>query len=655
MRVSVIIPNYNKERSLAACLDAVHAQTLPAAEVIVVDDASTDGSREIIGRYPCRLLTTPVNGGVSAARNRGAAAAAGDVLFFVDSDVALAPGALEAAVRELREHPGCGVVQGIYDARPLFPGGAVQRYQTLSEHFWRRRAAGLADATLFALTAVRREAFAAVGGFDERLRDAEDVEWGTRLPDRWEIRMSAEVVGRHDHADGFGVYVTEQFRRARTYAGTVLDGRRAAPGPVRAARRRRGIDVPAVAAMTSCAAAVASLPLPALSPWFAALPALAVVAFLALDRRLLGFAAAGRGPVFAVFFAAMRFLTHVTEFAGMALGVLAALGRRWGRRLNQLFVAVFVVALAAGVVLFLDAQDWTPARTLAAGLGTGRVAAALGLAALINAAGLVLGLVSWRALFTDLGARVSGWTAARMFFVGFLTKFLPGRFLALPVLLRMGREVEVGPVRLAGLFMLSWSVVALTGLTVGIAAGPALAGGQFLWLLLAAVPVVALLVRPRLFNAAVAAALRVLRREPPAVAASDRGLRRALGAQTLSWIVSGHHLWLLAVVAGAPPLRSYLLCIGGFAAAATAGVLVMVAPDGLGVREAIVMVGLVTVLPVSVATSVVLASRLVCSLSEVIVGSGGLVTAEYMHRRGPVRVPDGAACLRSGPGLDYPA
>ncbi|GAA2349130.1 glycosyltransferase [Dactylosporangium salmoneum] len=623
MRVSVIIPNFDKERSLAACLEAVLAQTVPPAEVIVVDDASTDASPAIAARYPVRLLRGEVNRGVSHARNAGAAAATGDVLVFVDSDVAPAPGALAGLLAELGAHPDCGVVQGIYADRPLFPGGGpVAAYKTLAEHHWRRRRAGEADATLFALTAVRRAAWEAVGGFAESLRDAEDVEWGTRLPDAWRIRMSADVLGRHDDRDRLVPYLREVFRRARTYATTV-----SAPG----GRGRRGVDVAAVATMLACAAVPPGLALTVWRPWLGVLPLLALASFLALDRSVLAFAAARRGPWFALWFAGLRWLTHVTEFAGMALGAAAARG--WWRRANQAFAALFAVALAVGLALFLAAQDWAPARDLAGRLGTARVAGVLGLAALVNAVGLALGLVSWRALFADLGARVSGWTSSRLFFVGFLTKFLPGRFIALPVLLRMGKEVDVGPVRLAGLFGLSWGVVALTGLTVGIAAGPGLAGARFGWLLLAAVPVVALLVRPGLFNAALAWALRVARRPPPALVASDRGMRRALTAQTLSWIVSGHHLWLLAVVAGAPPAASYLVCIGGFAAGAVAGVVVLVAPDGLGVREAVVMVGLVTVLPLSVATSVALASRLVCSLSEMAVGSGGLLAAELMHRR----------------------
>jgi hypothetical protein len=316
--------------------------------------------------------------------------------------------------------------------------------------------------------------------------------------------------------------------------------------------------------------------------------------------------------------------------------------RRWGGTVNRLASVVFAVALAAGLYVFVRGQDWTPVRALAASLGTGRVVDALAAAMLINSVGLLFGLVSWRVLFVELGSPVNAWTSSRLFFVGFLTKFLPGRFIAVPVLLRMGRDIDVGPVRLGGFFMLSWSVVGLTGLTIGSAAGPGVLGGHFVLLLLAGVPVGVLLFWPRLFNAGLRTAARLLRREPPSMAASDRGVRLALGAQSLSWFISGQHLWLLAVLAGAPPGRSYLVCVGGFAAACVGGIAVMVTPDGLGVRDAILLVALSSVLPVPIATSVVLASRIVTSLSEVAVGAGGLLTAEYMHRRVLARDPAAA-------------
>ncbi|WP_240742070.1 glycosyltransferase family 2 protein [Micromonospora zingiberis] len=330
MRVSVVVPNYNKERTLRDCLSAVYAQTVPPAEVIVVDDASTDRSRRIAAEFPCTVLAFPVNRGVSAARNAGAAQATGDVLFFVDSDIALAPDALAVAVRTLAAYPDCGVVQGIYDLRPLYDDGPVEAYKTLFEHFWRRRAAGLTTTTMFALTAVPKAVFDLVGGFDERLRDAEDVEFGTRLPQRYAIRVSAEMVGRHDDVDRLRPYLSELFRRAVTYAGAVVAGRweRPAAGAGGEARTPHRVDLGSVVGMVSSGLTVGTAPLILLSPWLAALPVTLVGAAIVADRELLAFALRHRGPRFLLYAAGLRWLTHLTEFVGMGLGVSGALLRR---------------------------------------------------------------------------------------------------------------------------------------------------------------------------------------------------------------------------------------------------------------------------------------------------------------------------------------
>lgn len=90
MKFSIIIPVYNVEQYLRACLDSVLAQTFSDWETVCVNDGSTDGSLSVLEEYEkkdhrLRIISQP-NGGLSAARNTGLAAAQGDYVVFVDSD-----------------------------------------------------------------------------------------------------------------------------------------------------------------------------------------------------------------------------------------------------------------------------------------------------------------------------------------------------------------------------------------------------------------------------------------------------------------------------------------------------------------------------------------------------------------------------------------
>src|SRR5690349_15816041 len=111
--VSVIVPNYNYAESLDLCLRSVLDQTYPRLEVLVVDDCSTDDSVAVAQVLGVRVVSTGVNAGCGNARNVGAAHSTGDILCFVDSDVALAADAVAHAVAELDSDPRIGCVCGI--------------------------------------------------------------------------------------------------------------------------------------------------------------------------------------------------------------------------------------------------------------------------------------------------------------------------------------------------------------------------------------------------------------------------------------------------------------------------------------------------------------------------------------------------------------
>ena len=84
--ISVIVPAYNSEATIGACLQSLLAQSRAPDEIVVVDDGSRDGTVDIVSKYPVRLVRLARNAGPGVARNEGAKVASGDILAFTDSD-----------------------------------------------------------------------------------------------------------------------------------------------------------------------------------------------------------------------------------------------------------------------------------------------------------------------------------------------------------------------------------------------------------------------------------------------------------------------------------------------------------------------------------------------------------------------------------------
>src|SRR4029450_11842968 len=101
MPISVIIPARDSSRELRECLAALGVSTTRPVEVVVVDDGSSDDTTAVAEAGGARTIRLFANAGPAGARNRGAAAARGDILAFVDADVAVAPDAMGRLVAAL--------------------------------------------------------------------------------------------------------------------------------------------------------------------------------------------------------------------------------------------------------------------------------------------------------------------------------------------------------------------------------------------------------------------------------------------------------------------------------------------------------------------------------------------------------------------------
>lgn len=175
--VSVIVIVKNGERFLAEALRSIQQQTLPPAEVLVVDGGSTDRTAAIAQSFAgVRYLRQP-DSGIANAYNFGIAQTQGELLAFLSHDDLWTPDKLAVQVGYLRAHPECQYV--VCHIHPfLEPGDAPP--PGFRVDLLRQEPVAYIMETLI----VRRAVFAQVGGFDPALRTAEDVDWFARVFDQ---------------------------------------------------------------------------------------------------------------------------------------------------------------------------------------------------------------------------------------------------------------------------------------------------------------------------------------------------------------------------------------------------------------------------------------------------------------------------------------
>jgi glycosyltransferase involved in cell wall biosynthesis len=173
---SVVIPCYNGAATLEPCLESLLAERDELREVILVDDGSTDASVDIAGRFDCQVIRHSQNRGSAAARNTGAAAASGEVIIFLDTDVLTPPGTLARLRARLEAAPELDAVNATYTWAYTPDSRFGQFFNALM--YVEMHECPIAIVTSFC--AIRRAAFDACGGFDERIDRAcaDDITFG---------------------------------------------------------------------------------------------------------------------------------------------------------------------------------------------------------------------------------------------------------------------------------------------------------------------------------------------------------------------------------------------------------------------------------------------------------------------------------------------
>ena len=198
LKVSVIIPTYNRAHVLGRAIDSVLKQTEKNIEIIVVDDGSCDDTEALMETYvgeKVRFVKVPENGGPSKARNRGAELAMGEYIAFQDSDDEWVPDKLEkqlALFENAQQKPGmvyCCFVKKFPDKEVLYPPADMPLDFKSGDIFGTLLFRPLVGTpTMLIPQAVWKE----MGGFKEELKCFEDWEFSMRVAEKYPVLLAEE-------------------------------------------------------------------------------------------------------------------------------------------------------------------------------------------------------------------------------------------------------------------------------------------------------------------------------------------------------------------------------------------------------------------------------------------------------------------------------
>jgi len=214
LKVSVVVPAYNAEKSIATLLESLIDLDYPDYEIIVVNDGSVDRTREIIRRYPVRLVDQP-NRGASAARDAGLRVASGDIVAYADSDVSVTRGWLRNIVVPFSD-PKVAATTG----RTIFLRNKTCTSWVRSLDIERRNARRLTHTHLAngPNSAFRRDVLLMLGGFDPLWYHAEDTEVSYQILQRgyWILYVPDAIV-YHVPEDSWLHFLRKRYRDAKAF------------------------------------------------------------------------------------------------------------------------------------------------------------------------------------------------------------------------------------------------------------------------------------------------------------------------------------------------------------------------------------------------------------------------------------------------------
>jgi GT2 family glycosyltransferase len=210
------VPTFNGVSRIGRCLDALAREAANHdAEILVVDDGSTDRTADSVRRHSGVRVITQANAGPAAARNRGAAESRGEILLFTDDDCVPAPGWLDSMLAPFDDLSVVGV-KGVYRTRQESLVARFVQIEYEDRYRLMRRFREIDFIDTYS-AAFRRDRFLEMAGYDTSfpVACAEDIELSYRMSARgWKMKFAPDAAVEHTHPDSLGKYLKKKYKFA---------------------------------------------------------------------------------------------------------------------------------------------------------------------------------------------------------------------------------------------------------------------------------------------------------------------------------------------------------------------------------------------------------------------------------------------------------
>ena len=316
------------------------------------------------------------------------------------------------------------------------------------------------------------------------------------------------------------------------------------------------------------------------------------------------------------------------------LGSLAALMRS---RVVRLGFFALVLALLAVALYDQAGTLWHEVRRLSAPV--------MLLAFALGVAGLACNLMVWREMLADLGARLSVAEAWRIYFIGGLSKYVPGSIWPVLAQAELGADRGILRSRSALSVILCYAVMTCSGAVVAAITLPFANAGsvaQYFWILFL-IPAGLAVLSPPVLNRLLRLVLRLAHQPAGQASVSYRGLARTMAWAMVGWAINGLEIYVLMRHLAGDRQGTLLVSVGAYSLSWAIGFLAVFAPAGAGVREAVMIAVLHTQTTGAIALTVALVSRAISVVADTLTGAAAtaLVGRRRLRQiRAARRLPD---------------